>query len=270
MNIVSVDKLGKSQGNKELFENISFGIEESQKIALIGVNGCGKSTLLKIIAGKEKPDSGEVIFKKGTRLNFLEQIPTFNDQDTILEHVFNSDSEKVQAIKQYELCCEKLNENYTEELQEELNKLTEKLDIYKKSLKDNGFNPKDKKIAVFMHTYLGDDIEQVRKKVYEPFTEYLKGTLDLLGKFGDSSTIAIKPEDMSESEKKQLLDFAFERYFEGRTLMGTVNSVNIILEKLRKAGVTEIACLIDFGLSFEDIMQSLDKIRLLVKNYKSN
>ncbi|MBC7474950.1 MAG: ABC-F family ATP-binding cassette domain-containing protein, partial [Candidatus Sericytochromatia bacterium] len=128
MNIVSVDKLSKSQGNKQLFKNISFGIEESQKIALIGVNGCGKSTLLKIIADKDHSDSGDVILRKGVKINFLEQIPIFKPDDTIIEHIFSSDSPKVQLIKNYELCCEKINKNYTEELQEELKNLTEQLD----------------------------------------------------------------------------------------------------------------------------------------------
>lgn len=111
MNILSVDKLGKSQASKRLFENISFGIEEKQKIALIGTNGTGKSTLLKIIAGKDSADEGILSFKKGIKINFLEQIPTFKEDDSILEHVFSSDSPKVQVIKKYELISEKIAEN---------------------------------------------------------------------------------------------------------------------------------------------------------------
>lgn len=129
MNILSVDKLGKSQASKKLFENISFGIEEKQKIALIGVNGTGKSTLLRIIAGKDTPDEGTLAFKKGVKINFLEQIPTFEENATILEHVFSSDSPKVQLIKNYELLCEKINENSdSDELQKELEKVMTEID----------------------------------------------------------------------------------------------------------------------------------------------
>ncbi len=130
MNILSVDKLGKSQASKRLFENISFGIEEKQKIALIGTNGTGKSTLLKIIAGKETPDEGNMAFKKGIRINFLEQIPTYKENDTISEHVFSSNSLRVQLIKNYETLCEKISENPdNQDVQRQLDKVIGELDI---------------------------------------------------------------------------------------------------------------------------------------------
>jgi ATP-binding cassette subfamily F protein uup len=129
LNILSVDKLGKSQASKRLFENISFGIEDKQKIALIGTNGTGKSTLLRIIAGKDTADEGNLAFKKGVKINFLEQIPTFKDNETILENVFSSDSPKVQLIKNYELLCEKIAENHDDEdLQKDLEKLITQID----------------------------------------------------------------------------------------------------------------------------------------------
>src|SRR4051812_27584036 len=128
MNIISAEKLTKWQGGKKLFEDISFGIEDNQKIALIGVNGSGKSTLLRIIAGKEQPESGNVSIRKDIKINFLEQIPTYNPEDTILEHVFNNDSPKVELIKKYELCCEKINRHYDDALQAELKTLMEQMD----------------------------------------------------------------------------------------------------------------------------------------------
>ncbi len=128
MNIVSVEKLTKWQGGKKLFENISFGIDDSQKIALIGVNGCGKSTLLKLIAGKDQADSGDITLRKGVRINFLQQIPEYKSEETILEHIFNNESDRVQLIKKYEICCEKINKGYSEELQSELKILMEEMD----------------------------------------------------------------------------------------------------------------------------------------------
>ncbi len=153
-------------------------------------------------------------------------------------------------------------------LEHDIDELKEKLDIYKLTLIKNGFNPIEKSIAVFLHTYLGDDLDKTRDKVYQPFTKYLEGTLDLLGKFGDSSNIDLKPELMKEDEKKVLLDFAFSRYCAEKTLMGTVQSAENILKKLYDAGATEIACLIDFGLNFDDIMQGLEKIKILIDKYK--
>lgn len=139
MNIVSVEKLTKWQSGKRLFEEISFGIDNDQKIALIGVNGTGKSTLLRIIAGKEQSDSGNVVIRKGLKVNFLQQIPDFEPEDIILESIFNNDSPTVQLIKNYEDCCEKIHRLHNSEdtqdktlseevLQEELKHLMEEMD----------------------------------------------------------------------------------------------------------------------------------------------
>ncbi|MFN8579169.1 MAG: ABC-F family ATP-binding cassette domain-containing protein [Candidatus Sericytochromatia bacterium] len=129
MNILSVDKLGKYQASKKLFENISFGIEDKQKIALIGTNGTGKSTLLRIISGKDIADEGNLAFKKGIKINFLEQIPVYKDNETILENIFSSDSPKVQLIKNYELLCEKISEDpENDEFQKELEKIISEID----------------------------------------------------------------------------------------------------------------------------------------------
>lgn len=102
MNYLSVEGLSKSYNEKQLFDGITFGLQQGQKAALVGVNGCGKSTLLKIIAGAEKQDKGEVSFRKGIRLAFLSQNPHFHPDDTILEAVFNEDFEELNLIRDYE------------------------------------------------------------------------------------------------------------------------------------------------------------------------
>ncbi len=71
MNILNVEKVSKTYGEKELFNNISLGINSGDKIGLIGVNGTGKSTLLKIIAGVEEPDEGQVVKGRGLSLRIL-------------------------------------------------------------------------------------------------------------------------------------------------------------------------------------------------------
>ncbi|WP_418792528.1 ABC-F family ATP-binding cassette domain-containing protein [Phosphitispora sp. TUW77] len=88
MNLLSVEKLTKSYGLKTLFSNLSFGIDEGEKIGLIGINGTGKSTLLKTLAGIETPDHGEVTVGSTVSVAYLPQNPDFDDELTILQQIF--------------------------------------------------------------------------------------------------------------------------------------------------------------------------------------
>lgn len=89
MNILNIEQINKIYGEKIIFDNVSFGIHQGEKIGIIGVNGTGKTTLLKIIAGIEEPDSGEVICGNGIRVSYLPQNPEFPKDSTILEYVMN-------------------------------------------------------------------------------------------------------------------------------------------------------------------------------------
>ena len=103
MNYLSVENLAKSFDERQLLEEITFGLEQGQKAALVGVNGCGKSTLLRIIAGQERPDKGTVSFRKGLRVSILSQHPLFAEEETILQAVFSEDIEELKVIRDYEL-----------------------------------------------------------------------------------------------------------------------------------------------------------------------
>ncbi len=111
MNYLSVERLTKSFDEKQLFEEITFGLEQGQKAALVGVNGCGKSTLLKVIAGLLYPNSGEVTFRKGISLSILTQNPEFADEDTVMQAVFSKDREELKAIRNYESALLKMEKN---------------------------------------------------------------------------------------------------------------------------------------------------------------
>ncbi|RYY59492.1 MAG: ABC-F family ATP-binding cassette domain-containing protein, partial [Chitinophagaceae bacterium] len=106
MHYVSVENLTKSYGIKPLFENISFNIEEGDKIALVARNGSGKSTLMKILAGKEVADSGKVWINKGVDVILFEQEPTFEENKSILDNIFFHDHPVLNAIKAYEKVSE--------------------------------------------------------------------------------------------------------------------------------------------------------------------
>ncbi|MFI5185364.1 MAG: ABC-F family ATP-binding cassette domain-containing protein [Chitinophagales bacterium] len=106
MHYVSVEFLVKSYGIKPLFNDISFHIEEGDKIALVARNGSGKSTLLKILAGKETPDDGKLWVHKNVDIAFFEQEPSFNEELSILDNIFNHDHPIINAIKDFEAASE--------------------------------------------------------------------------------------------------------------------------------------------------------------------
>lgn len=102
MNYLGVEDLSKMYVDKVLFENITFYIDKGQKVAFIAQNGTGKSTLLKILAGKEKPDSGSVYLRQEIITGYLDQEPEFQSGHSILDALFDSDKPAIKAIKGYE------------------------------------------------------------------------------------------------------------------------------------------------------------------------
>ena len=99
---LQIDKLTKSFGDLVLFEDITFGIAQGQKVGLIAKNGTGKTTLLNIIAGKEDYDSGAVVFRNDLRVGYLEQMPHYPDGLTVLQACYYSPNETVRLIAEYE------------------------------------------------------------------------------------------------------------------------------------------------------------------------
>ncbi|HEY9259867.1 ABC-F family ATP-binding cassette domain-containing protein [Chitinophaga sp.] len=110
MHYVTVEGLTKSFGTKPLFKDISFHIEEGDKIALVALNGTGKSTLLRILLGKDVPDSGKVWIHKDVTVVMLEQTSDFDLSKTVIENIFNHDNPVLNAIKEYELLTEEGHE----------------------------------------------------------------------------------------------------------------------------------------------------------------
>jgi ABC transport system ATP-binding/permease protein len=102
MNYLSVENLSKSFGERKLFQSISFGIDQGQKVALVGINGAGKSTLMKIIMGLEVADQGEVAINQQTKIAYVHQNPVFSGNLSIYETVFEGgQNETLQVIEAY-------------------------------------------------------------------------------------------------------------------------------------------------------------------------
>ena len=102
MNYLNVENISKAYGELVLFENLSFSIHKNQKIAFVAKNGSGKTSILNILSGKDTPDQGQIVVRKGIRLAFLDQEPDLDLKLSIEETIFASDIPILETIKNYE------------------------------------------------------------------------------------------------------------------------------------------------------------------------
>lgn len=151
-------------------------------------------------------------------------------------------------------------------LGQDISTLKENISRYKKSLTENGHDATKAGITVMLHTYIGDDLQLVKEQVREPFKNYLRSSAQLLQHLAHSFDVTFTTIDI-EDAKEKLVEIAFERHWQHSALIGTPNSCDKIIRDLEKAGVTEIACLVDFGLSSEVVMQGLEKLSVFKENY---
>ncbi|MBI5987507.1 ABC-F family ATP-binding cassette domain-containing protein [Clostridium perfringens] len=115
MNLITLENISKSYSEKILANNVSLGINEGEKIGLIGVNGTGKSSFLKIVAGVEEPDEGTVIKGNRVRIEYLAQTPDYDDNATVLEQVFKGNSDEMRILREYEELLEKIDKGEVKE-----------------------------------------------------------------------------------------------------------------------------------------------------------
>lgn len=109
MNLITLENISKSFSEKVLIDNISLGINDGEKIGIIGVNGAGKSTFLKVLAGIEEPDSGTIIKGNRVRIEYLSQSPDYDENATVIEQVFKGNSEEMKVLGEYEEALERIN-----------------------------------------------------------------------------------------------------------------------------------------------------------------
>ena len=123
MNYLSVENLTKSFGDRMLFSDITFGIDQGQKVAIVAKNGSGKTTMLRCLMEKEQFDSGRVVYRNDIRVAFMEQSENMNDEMTIMEAVFDHDLPEIQAVKKYNLAMKNQDDEMLNECFQELTDL---------------------------------------------------------------------------------------------------------------------------------------------------
>jgi ATP-binding cassette subfamily F protein uup len=124
MHILSIETISKNYGIRPLFENVSLGLDSSDRIGVVGVNGSGKTTLLRLIAGEERPDDGRIVFAENVSLGYLPQNPPFDAEQTVLDAVFAASDSRMKLLHDYERACQELGTGGRDE-QRLLNRVSE-------------------------------------------------------------------------------------------------------------------------------------------------
>ena len=129
MNIISLENISKSYAVNPLFEGVTFGLGEGEKVGIIGLNGSGKSTILRIIAGREQPDTGRAVVANNRAVAYLPQNPPFDPDQSVLDVVFAANNEKMRLLRDYEMACHDLSlRNGDERLLDRVAKLAHQLE----------------------------------------------------------------------------------------------------------------------------------------------
>ena len=122
MNLLSVENITKTFGARVIFKDLTFGVDQGQKVAIVAKNGSGKTTLLRCLIGADQVDDGRIVFRNGYRVAFMEQSENLDETHSIMEEVFSHDLPELQAVKAYNVAMlsgdEKLIENSFEAITE--------------------------------------------------------------------------------------------------------------------------------------------------------
>lgn len=128
---LQIENLSKSFGDLKLFEGLSFGLSEGQRVSLIAKNGTGKTTLLNILAGKEDYESGNVVYRRDLKVSYLEQEPGYPENLTVIEACFLSDNEVLRTLARYEAFMMRESMNQIQPVGESLEEIMHLMDYNK-------------------------------------------------------------------------------------------------------------------------------------------
>lgn len=134
---------------------------------------------------------------------------------------------------------------------------------YHRSLIKSGFDPKHSSVTLMVHTFIGDNEEEVYQRVKPPFIDYLNSSTTLWKDHSDDL------ENLSAEDQAELLEVAFDKYYTHNALFGTVDSCAKKMQQYRNIGVDEVACLIDFGIEAEQVLANLKNIKLAASKVSS-
>jgi natural product biosynthesis luciferase-like monooxygenase protein len=144
--------------------------------------------------------------------------------------------------------------------------LAEKIRIYREARRAAG-HPGEGHVALMLHTWVGSTMDEVRDTVRGPFRSYLSTAVGLIRAVAEEGGKDLREAQLTPAEMEALLDHAFERYFETSSLMGDVDRCVTMAERMRELGADEIACLIDFGVEEERVLEGLDRLAAVARAF---
>ena len=125
MHILAIEAVSKNYGLRPLFENVSLGLNSSDRVGVVGVNGSGKTTLLRLIAGEEKPDAGRIVFAEDVSVGYLPQNPPFEPEQSVLDAIFAASDASMSLLRDYERACQELGRGGQQNEQRLLDRVSE-------------------------------------------------------------------------------------------------------------------------------------------------
>lgn len=146
--------------------------------------------------------------------------------------------------------------------------LDKNIQIYRAALAENGYDPQDGHVTVLLHTYIGEDAEQIREEARQPFYKYLMSSIGIFKSLIKSQGLEIDLDRLSDDDREYLLSMAYERYINSTALIGTPETSAPILEHLMSIGVDEIACFIDFGVEKERVLHNLPHLNAVREQFQ--
>ncbi|MDJ0756201.1 MAG: amino acid adenylation domain-containing protein [Ardenticatenaceae bacterium] len=146
--------------------------------------------------------------------------------------------------------------------------LDKNIQIYRAALAENGYDPQDGHVTVLLHTYIGEDAEQIREEARQPFYQYLMSSIGIFKSLIKSQGLEIDLDRLSDDDREYLLSMAYERYINSTALIGSPETSAPILEHLMGIGVDEIACFIDFGVEKERVLHNLPHLNAVREQFQ--
>jgi natural product biosynthesis luciferase-like monooxygenase protein/amino acid adenylation domain-containing protein len=148
-----------------------------------------------------------------------------------------------------------------------VDQLAENVALYRKTRADHGLDADAGRVVVLLHTYLGEDRERARAEAFEPLSAYMRSSLSLFGEVTNSLGFNVDVTGVAEEDLDYLFRRAYDRYCDSRALIGSVDDCAPTVDALRNAGVDEVAALVDFGVTPDQLRRSLPHLDRLRRRY---